>query len=72
MICLTCHYANEEDARFCEQCGQPLNITCPSCGSPAKAGARFCRHCGQPLVIVPQSCRYCCGHCLAASPPALA
>src|SRR5712691_10214787 len=53
MICLTCHYANEDDARFCEQCGQALNITCPSCGSSASAGARFCRHCGQPLLPSP-------------------
>ena len=54
MICLACHYANEDDARFCEQCGQPLNIACPACGSPAKAGARFCRHCGQPLSLSPR------------------
>jgi class 3 adenylate cyclase len=53
MICLTCHYANEDDARFCEQCGQPLDISCPACGSPVKASARFCRHCGQPLVPSP-------------------
>ena len=53
MICLACHYTNEDDARFCEQCGQSLNITCPSCGSPANAGARFCRHCGQPLLPSP-------------------
>src|SRR5215468_7720285 len=53
MICLTCHYANADDARFCEQCGQPLNITCPACGSPVTAGARFCRHCGQSLVPSP-------------------
>ena len=30
-----------------------MNITCPSCGSPANAGARFCRHCGQPLLPSP-------------------
>jgi predicted ATPase/class 3 adenylate cyclase/DNA-binding CsgD family transcriptional regulator len=53
MICLTCHYANEDDARFCEQCGQPLSISCPACGSPANAGARFCRHCGQHLSLSP-------------------
>jgi len=53
MICLTCHYANEDDARFCEQCGQALNITCPSCGSSASAVARFCRHGGQPLLPSP-------------------
>src|SRR5262245_19280229 len=53
MICLTCHSANEDDARFCEQCGQPLHITCPACGSPATASARFCRRCGQPLLPSP-------------------
>src|SRR5712691_227533 len=53
MICLACHYVNEEDAQFCEQCGQPLHLTCLACGSPANAGARFCRHCGQPLVPSP-------------------
>src|SRR5713226_9619157 len=53
MICLACHYANEEDAQFCEQCSQPLHLTCPACGSPANASARFCRHCGQPLVPSP-------------------
>ena len=41
MICLACHYVNEEDAQFCEQCGQPSHLTCPACGSPANAGARF-------------------------------
>ena len=55
MICLACHYTNEDDARFCEQCGQPLNISCPACGSPATAGARFCRHCGQSLSLSPSS-----------------
>jgi len=54
MICLTCHYANEVDARFCEQCGQSLDMSCPACGSPTTAGARFCRHCGQPLFPSPR------------------
>src|SRR5215471_8000627 len=61
MICLTCHAANADDARFCEQCGQPFSISCPACGSPATAGARFCRHCGQPLLPS-----------LSATPPAAA
>jgi class 3 adenylate cyclase len=49
MICPACHCDNEADARFCEQCGQPLDTLCPACGGPAKAGARFCRTCGHKL-----------------------
>ncbi len=49
MICPACHYGNEDDARFCEECGQPLDTSCPACGSPSKAGARFCRTCGHHL-----------------------
>ena len=49
MICSACHHANEDDARFCEQCGQGLAAACPACGAPAKAEARFCRFCGQNL-----------------------
>lgn len=49
MTCPTCHAANEDDARFCEQCGQLLETVCPTCNSRAKAGSRFCRLCGQNL-----------------------
>src|SRR5262245_46863029 len=55
MICLACHSANKDDAWFCEQCGQPLHITCPGCGSPTTSDARFCRHCGQPLLPSPSA-----------------
>lgn len=50
MICRGCQAANEDDARFCEQCGQPLETRCPACGTVAKPGARFCRQCGQNLA----------------------
>src|SRR5712691_11675376 len=49
VICSACQHANEDDARFCEQCGQPLAMRCPACGTPAKLGARFCRQCGKNL-----------------------
>jgi len=49
VICSACQHANEDDARFCEQCGQPLAMRCPACGTPAKPGARFCRQCGKNL-----------------------
>jgi class 3 adenylate cyclase/DNA-binding CsgD family transcriptional regulator len=51
MICPACHCGNEADARFCEECGQPLDTLCPACGSPSKAGARFCRTCGHNLSV---------------------
>lgn len=64
MICAACHSSNEDDARFCAQCGQPLDTLCPACGSQSRAGARFCRICGhsltpssgpsQPSVVQPQ------------------
>lgn len=50
MLCPTCHYANEDAARFCAQCGQALEISCPACGSRARGGVRFCSQCGWPLT----------------------
>jgi class 3 adenylate cyclase/tetratricopeptide (TPR) repeat protein len=49
VICAACQSANEDDALFCEHCGQPLEQCCPACGTLAKAPARFCRKCGQSL-----------------------
>src|SRR5262249_48457393 len=49
VICAACQSANEDDALFCEHCGQPLEQPCPACGTPARAQARFCRKCGQSL-----------------------
>jgi predicted amidophosphoribosyltransferase len=49
VICAACQSANEDDALFCEHCGQPLEQCCPACSTPAKAQARFCRKCGQSL-----------------------
>ena len=50
MTCQACHYTNDDEAQFCEQCGHVLEISCPACGNRAKASARFCRRCGQPLA----------------------
>ncbi|MDT5209667.1 MAG: hypothetical protein QOF67_2082, partial [Mycobacterium sp.] len=47
--CASCGTANEEDARFCEGCGDPLGRVCGTCGVEANATARFCRACGAPL-----------------------
>jgi class 3 adenylate cyclase len=50
MECPNCSFENAGDARFCENCGQPLERACPNCGQAVPASARFCRHCGHDLT----------------------
>ncbi|MFN3762974.1 MAG: zinc ribbon domain-containing protein, partial [Anaerolineae bacterium] len=59
MKCPKCGFENRPDARFCKQCGQPLQAPaapppaeqpCPRCGAINKPGARFCARCGAPLA----------------------
>jgi class 3 adenylate cyclase len=50
MKCPRCQAQNDEDARFCEDCGAQLELACPSCGQPVTAGKKFCRSCGAPLA----------------------
>ena len=49
MICSVCNHPNEDRAKFCDQCGQPLDVRCPACQSVLRAEARFCSQCGQSL-----------------------
>jgi len=53
MVCPNCSFENAGEARFCENCGQPLERACPNCGQAAPSAARFCRHCGHNLADVP-------------------
>jgi class 3 adenylate cyclase/tetratricopeptide (TPR) repeat protein len=50
MRCARCGTENEDDSRFCDECGSPLGATCPTCAAPVRAGARFCRSCGSGLT----------------------
>ena len=50
MICPACQHPHDDQARFCDQCGQPLELRCPACESPARPGARFCSRCGHSLI----------------------
>lgn len=47
--CPNCSYNNSPDARFCENCGQPLERVCPNCGEPISGAPKFCKHCGHNL-----------------------
>ena len=50
MECHRCAAANLADARFCEDCGAPLDLACTTCGTVATPGKRFCRACGAALA----------------------
>lgn len=56
MFCPKCGHKNEEEARFCEECGvllakaEPERPRCPRCGAGiADESAGFCPECGKPL-----------------------
>ena len=49
MKCQNCQHENPEDARFCNGCGQKLELPCPSCGKVNPPGSRFCNGCGNNL-----------------------
>ena len=49
MKCLDCSYENPEDARFCQNCGKPIQRICPVCGTANDLDARFCKNCGNNL-----------------------
>lgn len=45
MECASCGSDNDLNAKFCSECGSPLQLTCPN-GHPTAAGAKFCSECG--------------------------
>ena len=49
IACQRCGAKNPGSARFCMECGGPLERTCPSCGASAPPQARFCMECGTAL-----------------------
>ena len=50
-FCAECGAPLEEGARFCGSCGTPVERTgvCSACGAPLEAGAAFCGSCGAPV-----------------------
>src|SRR6476620_3382290 len=67
MKCANCSFENPGDAKFCENCGKPLEMPCPNCGKPVSPGARFCKNCGYSLQTSPSTVPV----SVAASPQAL-
>jgi len=47
--CPKCGIANAAAAKFCSECGAPLQQSCPQCGKPVDSTAKFCPECGKAL-----------------------
>jgi predicted ATPase/class 3 adenylate cyclase len=50
MNCPNCQHKNRDTAKFCENCGNRLQILCPNCDTVNRAGAKFCDNCGHELT----------------------
>ena len=54
MRCSACGTENDAAARFCRECGSPLQASCPTCGASVAPGSKFCSHCGTALTDAPR------------------
>jgi class 3 adenylate cyclase len=50
MRCPHCEADTLDGARFCIECGIPLQPRCPQCGADTLPRAKFCGECGVPLT----------------------
>ncbi len=51
MKCPKCQSDIVDEARFCSQCGTPLEKLCPRCNTLNKVASRFCDACGHSLAF---------------------
>ena len=52
MNCSQCNHENPAGARFCNECGAPLQTSCAQCGQVNPPGSKFCNGCGTKLGAV--------------------
>ncbi len=52
MNCQHCGRDADPEAKFCVDCGSPLELRCPACQTPYDLGSRFCALCGRSLPEV--------------------
>lgn len=50
MKCPSCQTENDENRRFCRECGSKLLIICHHCSFENSPGDKFCGGCGQNLT----------------------
>jgi len=51
MKCPKCGFKNQESAKFCNECGNKLEVACPECGKINPLGSKFCNECGHDLSL---------------------
>ena len=49
MKCPKCQFDNPEGSKFCNECGNKLELVCPECGKVNPLGSKFCNECGHDL-----------------------
>jgi len=49
MKCPQCQFENPDDAKFCNECGNKLELVCPECGKVNQLASKFCSECGYEL-----------------------
>ena len=54
MICPKCHTVNDDEEKFCRECGFQLNSAriCPTCGKTNDSNSKYCKECGTVLTPV--------------------
>lgn len=55
-VCPKCGANVSSDAKFCEECGNPLGV-CPHCLNPVDSNLSLCPHCGKPIHS--EYCSFC-------------
>ncbi|UCG12315.1 MAG: zinc-ribbon domain-containing protein, partial [Deltaproteobacteria bacterium] len=51
MKCPKCQFENREGVKFCEKCGNKIEIVCSNCGAKIPPDRHFCGECGHNLNI---------------------
>jgi len=51
MKCPKCQTENSGEAKFCNECGNKLEIACSTCGKMNPLNSKFCSECGHKIVI---------------------
>ena len=51
MKCPKCQFENPDDAKFCNECANKLELICPECGKCNPSGSKFCNECAKNLTL---------------------
>lgn len=46
MVKCKCGYENDDEAKFCSNCGETIEVSCPKCGAKLDKQSLFCYSCG--------------------------